>query len=317
MIRIGVSIPLTGEHQTICNVGQDIIDVLNFAISKNSKEIELVIEDEKSSTEGIQEAASKLCDQEIIGVIGGPISGHLASAAEIYNEKKVVIISPMASAPSLKECGPYIVRSRPSEEHGSIILARYISERHTTVGLLSDNTEYGSGCVDSLRQYLTINPSTEINPDLEACFVATQTEEGLLEKIRTLREDNSKIQIYGSTMPGTARFLQIAGDESEGIEYVSFPNPEEILTEEGKELFKEFSSQFQIRTDHHVFFTTWEALNTLLSIEGSPDSLIEKIYEERFSGIIGEYSYLDTGEISLPRHVIKVIKAGRPEVLSS
>ena len=83
-------------------------------------------EDKPEMAKPVAEALSK--NKEVLGVVGHLSSGVSLAAAEIYQQKKLVMISPTSTAVELTEKGDYIFRTPPSDLLAGANLARYALE---------------------------------------------------------------------------------------------------------------------------------------------------------------------------------------------
>ena len=96
VIKIGVAQPLSGNLGAL---GQDLLNGVNLAVAELNKEgfyvqgkpvrLEVVVADDKSSTETGKEVARQLVDSGIVAVIGHLNSGVSIAAAPIYAEKNI------------------------------------------------------------------------------------------------------------------------------------------------------------------------------------------------------------------------------------
>lgn len=95
-------------------------------------------------------------DAAVIAVVGHSNSSASLSAAQIYNERKVVQVAPTSTAPLLSQAGPYTFRLVPADSYQAQFLAEEITGggfgQRTAVFFVND--DYGHALNDALRKLL-------------------------------------------------------------------------------------------------------------------------------------------------------------------
>ncbi|MFQ5869397.1 MAG: ABC transporter substrate-binding protein, partial [Candidatus Zixiibacteriota bacterium] len=114
-IRIGVVLSLSGERETYgrdCLNGiQMSIDLANIMGGVKGRNLELVVEDDGSSTVRTMEAVRRLAsDRTVLGIIGGTSSKLALTGASVAQELRIPFISPVATNPNVTATGSYISR---------------------------------------------------------------------------------------------------------------------------------------------------------------------------------------------------------------
>jgi branched-chain amino acid transport system substrate-binding protein len=126
-IKIGFSATLTGgggEFGTRCrNAAQFAVDEINHKGGIKGRQILLISRDDKNDPEAARQADQELIDQGVVAIIGHPTSSMSLAAISLINEKKMLMISPIASTPELTGIDDYFLRAIPdnsaiSREHG-------------------------------------------------------------------------------------------------------------------------------------------------------------------------------------------------------
>ena len=157
VIKIGVIMPQTGF---LSSPGNNVIKGINLYFEEFQKEhpdkqIELIFEDSKSDPKIGVNAINKLIEIDgaklIIGDIGSPI---LLAMAPIAEKNRVVLISPGASNPKVRDAGDYIFRIYTSDEFDGRVMANYLISRKKveSVALLYFNNDYGIGLSKSFEE---------------------------------------------------------------------------------------------------------------------------------------------------------------------
>jgi branched-chain amino acid transport system substrate-binding protein len=125
-IKIGFSATLTGgggEFGTRCrNAAQFAVDEINHNGGIKGRQIVLIPRDDKNDPEAARQADQELIDEGVVAIIGHPTSSMTLASISLINEKKMLMISPIASAPELTGIDDYFLRAIPdnraiSHEH--------------------------------------------------------------------------------------------------------------------------------------------------------------------------------------------------------
>ena len=120
IVKIGAVLALTGNN---ASYGQDTQNGINIALAelnKDGKQIEIVIEDDKSTAEGAVSAFRRIIDIEKLPIAIGFVSSNgILAVAPIAESSKVVALSTLAGSDDVKNAGDYVFRIREkSATHG-------------------------------------------------------------------------------------------------------------------------------------------------------------------------------------------------------
>src|SRR3989344_5711994 len=127
-IRIGASLPLTGEAASYGEITKSGIDLavkeVNDAGGIDGRMIEIIYEDDKCDTTG-SNVFNKLVNIDKVDAIIGPVCSSAAGpGVPIAQSGKVPTII-WASAPGLTKAGDYIFRTYPSDSFQGKYAAEY------------------------------------------------------------------------------------------------------------------------------------------------------------------------------------------------
>lgn len=114
-IKIGVIFPLTGDAAIWGQNDKEGADLATEEINNpggiTGKKIRLIYEDSQANPGMGVSAFKKLIEVEKVPAVIGDIASSVTLAiAPIAQEKRVVLLSPGATAPKLSEAGPYFFR---------------------------------------------------------------------------------------------------------------------------------------------------------------------------------------------------------------
>ncbi|MEL6786203.1 MAG: ABC transporter substrate-binding protein [Cyanobacteria bacterium J06607_15] len=89
----------------------------------------LIVNDDNNAQTAIQVAQELAKNQEVLGVVGHFSSGVTLATASIYQQNKLVAISPSSTSIAISNQGDYIFRTVPSDRFTSNTLAKYFLDR--------------------------------------------------------------------------------------------------------------------------------------------------------------------------------------------
>jgi len=127
-IKIGYVGPLTGEAASIGSINKAAIelavDEINAKGGVNGAMLSVIYEDGKCSSAAAS-AAQKLMSIDRVSIIIGECSPEIASFGPTAMQNKVLVLSPLASAPKLSNLGSYFFRTYPSDSNQGKFAAEY------------------------------------------------------------------------------------------------------------------------------------------------------------------------------------------------
>lgn len=202
VVKIGSSAPLTGG---IAHIGQDLVDGARLAVEEINKAgltingekvtIELLVQDDAADPRQGTQAAQKLVDDGVVGVIGHLNSGVSIPASKIYSDAGVVQITPASTNPSYtRQNLKTTYRVIATDAQQGPALARYAKNglKAKTVAIVDDATAYGQGLADEFEKTAKAEGITVVSRD--ATNDKATDFRAILTKIKAARPD---IIMYG------------------------------------------------------------------------------------------------------------------------
>ncbi len=243
-VKIGVIMPLTGPvAEPGTNANQGILLAIEQYNAFNEKKIELIIEDSKSNPKDGVAAMNKLVSANNVKlVIGDIMSSVFLACAPIAEKNKIVMISPGASNPSVRDAGDYIFRDYLSDDFDGKVMANYLYQNlnKKNVAIISVNNDYGNGVEKVfLENYNKLGGNVALqekyeqgqtsfksimlkiknsNPDV-LYIVGNPSENGYI--VKELKENNIKIPITGNLSFENEEFIKIAKNAFDSIIFSS------------------------------------------------------------------------------------------------
>ena len=321
---IGVIMPLSGYGQ---KKGEDTLRGIALAqmeLNKrepfSSKGIEIIVEDDLSSISGAINATNVLCkNKNVMAVIGPLNSDQLKSTSPIFNNNKVVCISPTAICPGVDDLGPYTFRMCGTCDLQANILTKFCIEQSgfSRIAIIYDATQDYSAGMARVFKDKTIEMGGSIiveksflseNPDLtrelseiiryypDVLFFSGYHKEAANTAI-TLRAMGSNLQIIGGNSLYTEELIEIGGKAVEGILFTSYFHPDyddktRSFTEEYRKTFRLLPSARAALIYDSIMLLADSINNKKIKQEEIRDYLLSlKSKEKKFNGVTGKTSF--------------------------
>ncbi len=151
-IKIGMAGVLTGGDGQIgasmLNGSQIAIDEWNAKGGVLGRKIEALPLDDEGNPQKAVTVAQNLIDAGVVAVIGHFNSGCTIPASRLYNDAKILEISPGSTNPQYTEQGfPYAFRICGRDDQQGAVIAGFLRDvkKYDKIALLDDKTTYGSG----------------------------------------------------------------------------------------------------------------------------------------------------------------------------
>lgn len=243
-LKIAVSVP-SGSNP---NIAQEILrgvaqaqDEINTRGGINGAGLQVEIVNDDNLPEVAKEVAAALTnDAKTIAVIGHNDSTASLAAAPIYQEKRLVMITPTSSANNLSGFGSYIFRTVPNTRSMTAPLGEYIVKqtRKTNIAFCYDSQAAGNASfkdefIASLsasggRLVATVCDfsAPTFNPNNAIAEAVSQGAQGLMvspyidridRAIELARANQGKLALYGSSTLYTFQTLKDGKKDVDGL----------------------------------------------------------------------------------------------------
>ena len=159
-IKIGVSLPLTGEGASLGTGVKDGIDLavkeINDAGGVDGRKISIIYEDDKCAKDGAT-TITKLTSIDDVDAIIGPLCSAAGGPGLPIAQQSGTPAVIFASAPHLTQIGDYIFRIYPSDAFAGRFNAEYAYETlgKQTAAIVYVKNDYGQGLHDTFKQRYT------------------------------------------------------------------------------------------------------------------------------------------------------------------
>jgi len=348
VVRIGSVSPLTGPQ---AHLGKDnangallAIDEINAAgvmLGGKKVKFELLTEDDQADPKIATIVADKLIDQRVAGVIGHLNSGTSIPASKRYYEAGIPQISPSATAIAYTDQGfNTTFRVMTNDLQQGRVLGEYAVSKlgGKRIAIIDDRTAYGQGLADEVEKAakaaggaivareFTTDRSTDFlailtsikakHPDV--VFYGGMDAQGA-PMVRQLHSLGLKAKFLGGDGVQTAEFLKLANADAEGVTASSPGLPLESMPG-GKEFKEKFTAKYGVIQNYAPY--AYDAARAMIDAMKMADSADPKKYlaqlpRVQFTGVTGQISFDDKGDIRGGAITLYQVKNGKWEVLET
>ncbi|MFP4315184.1 MAG: branched-chain amino acid ABC transporter substrate-binding protein [Desulfovibrionales bacterium] len=130
------------------------------------RQVELVVLDDQCKPELATNVATKMVSEDVPMVLGHICSGATKAALAIYNDNKIIVVSPSATNPPLTKSGDYPNFFRtiaPDDSQARLQVDFAIDELgKKKIAVLHDKGDYGKGLAEFARQFIDEESDAEV-----------------------------------------------------------------------------------------------------------------------------------------------------------
>lgn len=326
-IKIGVVGPLTGEGATYGLAMQRGIDLALEGINKNGgilgKKVIATYEDDKLNPKDAINAVNKLINSDKVQVIIGSAASKVTIAIAPFAEKsKVVLISSISTADTIKYSGDYIFRDVPPNRQQGITAARFIfndlSKRNAVI--FYKNDDYGISLSTSFKNEFIKLGGTVLfvdnyfpnaknfreqlskikakKPDV-VFFPGNYEESAII--LRQAQELDINATFIGGDGSYSPELIKIAGKSAENTYYTLMSLPPDT-----NKVFIEFKKNYKVKyNDEPDVYSvySYDATNVILEAikkagEYGGEKIKNALYDINYNGITGQMHFDSYGEVN-------------------
>ncbi len=339
-IKIGVFLPMTGNVSAFGQRQWLGIKTAHQMMGKIlGREVKLILEDTKSDQTEAAHAVERLIKQhQVVGIIGGAISGSALAGGSIAEKNGIPLISPSATNLLVTQDKKYVFRACFDDSFQSQVAARQariamgastaavvvdIAQADYSVGLgnlfLKAFGEMGGKVL--LTAYIQtgdrdfrsqLSEVREANPDI--IYVPNYyTENALL--VKQARDLGMKMPILMADGAQVPTFIETGGKAVEGVYLTAHFNLEAVNTDLGRKYAATFKKNYDKDVDAFsalgadAYFILIGAIKRVKSTEGAKvrTALTDT---KNFKGVTGPIKINEDGNTT-KRLVINRVKNGR------
>lgn len=341
-VKIAVAGPMTGDNAEygigFTNAAKMMADEWNKKGGVLGRQIEILPFDDKNSSEEAVTIAQKIVSEgDIVGVIGHFSSGVCLTAAPIYQENKIIEISPSSSHPDYSSIGDYIFRNNTviNKEAAASIDIAVNDLGKKNIGIISIKTDWGTNTSSVIQELVgkLNNPDVKIvaheevmeGSDDYSPAITKLNEAGadvvicagmynlVAPVAKQYKQINPDIKVVGFSNAYSQQLIELGGDAVEGVCF-----PVIFFSESSDPKVKSYVDQYKAEFGIEPSALTSQAYDSvgmlLTAIEkaGTTDTEAVKnaLYEVDYPGVTGETKFDSNGDVD--KSFVKVtIKDGK------
>ncbi|MGL5836564.1 MAG: ABC transporter substrate-binding protein [Waterburya sp.] len=240
---IAVPVPIATEETTAKEILRGVAQAqseINQQGGINNMPLKVVIVNDNNDPQTAQQVAQELVkDKDILGVVGHFSSGVTLAVAPIYEQNKLVAISPSSTTVEITNAGDYIFRTVPSDRFTSSALAKYLLEQlqlSQAVIIYNSQSAYSKSLQETFTTDVLSNGGAVVgevdlsennfNPAEALKTIQAQGAEVLVflndsatvDKAYLLMQlNNRQLTLLGGNSLYKPQTLQIAGEKAQGL----------------------------------------------------------------------------------------------------
>jgi len=341
-VKIGFAAPMTGAN---AGYGKDLQNGVRLALEEaNAQKIkigdkvahfDLVSEDDQADPRIGVQAAQKLVDQNVSGIVGHFNSGTTIPASQIYEQAGIPMIDPAATNPTITNRGfanTFMVISTDAQNAGNAGTYAVKTTKAKRIAIIDDRTAFGQGEADEFEKAVkaaggnivareftsntAVDFSTQLtkikstNADL-ILFGGLDTQAAAIAK--KMKQLGMTAQLLGGGGVEDPEFIKLAGDAAEGAMAWEYGRPLAQLPGG-----KDFSAKFKKRFGDDILSYApfgYDAAWAVIKAMETAKSTDPKVYRSAlksisFEGVTGTISFDATGALKSAASTLYQVKNG-------
>jgi branched-chain amino acid transport system substrate-binding protein len=341
-VKIGFAAPMTGANAAY---GKDLENGVRLAIEEaNAQKIkigdkvaqfQLVSEDDQADPRIGVQAAQKLVDSGVSGIVGHFNSGTTIPASQIYEAAGIPVVDPAATNPIITGRGfanTFMVISTDAQNAGNAGVYAVEVTKAKRIAIIDDRTAFGQGEADEFekavkahggnivtREYTdnkAVDFSTQItkikstNADLVFFGGLDAQAAGFAKRMKQL---GLNAQLVGGGGVMDEDFIKLAGDAAEGAMAWEYGRPLAQLPG-GKDFSAKFKKRFGVDILSYAPFGydgAWAVIKAMQQAKSSSPAVYRPVLKSiDFEGVTGKISFDSTGALKSGASTLYQVKNG-------
>ncbi|MAS15732.1 MAG: branched chain amino acid ABC transporter substrate-binding protein [Nitratireductor sp.] len=342
-ITIAVAGPMTGQYasfgeQMKAGAEQAIADI-NEAGGVNGEMLKLEVGDDACDPKQAVAVANQFAGSGVVFVAGHFCSGSSIPASSVYAEEGIIQISPASTNPAFTDNrpGPGVYRVCGRDDQQGDVAGKFLVENFgdKKVAFVHDKTAYGKGLADATK---AAYEAAGGKPALYEAYTAGEkdytalvsklkqegvgvlyvggyhTEAGLMA--RQMREQGMDTVLVSGDALVTDEYWAITGDAGEGTLMTFSPDPRK--NEIAKPVVDKLLAAGKTAEGYALYtYAAIQAWKDAVETAGSTDydPVVAALNDGTFSTVLGDLSFDDKGDVTLPGYVFYEWKDGKYDYL--
>lgn len=329
-ITIATAGPMTGQYASFgeqMKAGAEMaVADINAAGGVLGQQLTLEIGDDACDPKQAVAVANDFAGKGVSFVAGHFCSGSSIPASQVYTEEGIIQISPASTNPKLTdEGGPNVYRVCGRDDQQGLVAGQFLASNYgdKNVAVLHDKTAYGKGLADATlaamkaagkdetmyeaytageKDYSSLVTLMKSN-NIGVVYVGGyHTEAGLI--LRQMREQGMDTQLISGDALVTQEYWSITGDAGEGTLMTFSPDPRK--NKEAAPVVSKFEAA-GVNPEGYVLYTYGAIQAWAQAVEAAgdldPAKVMSSLNSGTFATVLGELSFDDKGDVTLPGYV--------------
>ena len=342
-VKIGFAGPLTGP---VARVGKDLqygaqlaldeANAKNPVIAGKPVKFVLDVQDDQADPRMAIQAAQKLVDDGVVGVIGHYNSGCSIPASAVYHNNDVAMITPGSTNPALTQQGfANVFRTMGNDGVGGVIAGRFAVEqlKAKRIAIIDDRTAFGQGLADAFakgakdakgnvvdREFTNDKAvdfrailTTLKEKNVDMIFFGGLDEQGAM-LVKQMRSLGMQTQLFGAGALKSNAFLQIAGTSGEGTQDLE-PGPALDKLPAAQEFAKRYKTRFNQDVELYAPFAYDAALAMIKAVETANSlnraKIVAALPKVTVTGVTGRIEFDPHGDLIKPPYTLFQVQQGQ------
>ena len=330
-ITIATAGPMTGQYASFGEQMRAGAEMAVADINANGgvlgEQLALEIGDDACDPKQAVAVANSFVGSGVVFVAGHFCSGSSIPSSEVYADEGIVQISPASTNPKFTDerPGPGVYRVCGRDDQQGEVAGNFLAENFAdaNIAIVHDKTAYGKGLADQTMKFMeeagkeaalyeaytagekdyTALVSKLKAEGIDVLYVGGyHTEAGLM--VRQMREQGMDTILMSGDALVTDEYWQITGDAGEGTLMTFSPDPRK--NPDVQPLVERFRAD-GVEPEGYVLYTyaaiqVWAAA---AEAAGSTDhdAVVAKLNDMDFETVLGNLSFDDKGDVTLPGYV--------------
>ena len=344
-ISVATAGPMTGQYASFgaqMKAGaEQAVEDINAAGGVLGEQLDLSIGDDACDPKQAVAVANQMAGKGVVFMAGHFCSGSSIPASAVYAEEGLVQISPASTNPKFTDerPGPGVYRVCGRDDQQGQVAGEYLAENFgdKNIAIIHDKTAYGKGLADQTRKFLNEAGKKEAMYEaytagekdytalvsklkasgIDVLYVGGyHTEAGLMA--RQMRDQGMDTILVSGDALVTDEYWSITGPAGEGTLMTFSPDPRK--NPEAAPLVEKFRAK-GIEPEGYVLYTyaAYQAWKQAVETAGSTDydDVVKALNEGTFDTVIGELSFDEKGDVTLPGYVFYEWEDGKYDYVDS
>lgn len=335
-IKVGIISPYTGDAasygEVVKNGSQLAVDDINAHGGINGRQIQAIYEDSKCDGKDALSAAEKLIEVDHVDALAGAVCSSEVLGALPLTEAKPMIFLGLGSSPDITGKGKYFFRTWPSDTLSSQAMVDRLTPTYKRIAIVTEQTDYA---LPLQKAFIADTAAAGGNIVASETFSGdTKDFRGILSKIKLANPDvlfiNAQTGQNAAAIAKQARALGITAQFAEyfftGDEYVKsgaavegtiiLDNPSlDSNNPKAKAYMDMYQAKYSSMAYPFIGAQMYDQLHLLsqaISKVGLDAEKLKAYFNAaKYSGVIGDYSFDQNGDVIGVGFSFKTIKDGK------